>query len=174
MKSRASAGTCRLVRSNRARLPTSSYLDRIAELAPAGAKPLTRFVADHRDELRWGRPIPPTSSGRVSSTITAGWKCSGMRGHFVNDEVAAGLLILGPDILYPDHHHIAEEIYIPLTGGTEWRMGEGDFNVRDAGEVIHHASNVSHAMRTDKEPLMALYLWRGGPLAHEVHDRPDD
>jgi hypothetical protein len=143
------------------------YLDRIAELAPAGAKPLTRFVADHRDELRWGQTYTANEFGQ-SFIDNYGWlEVFGMRGHFVNDEVAAGLLILGPDILYPDHHHIAEEIYIPLTGGTEWRMGEGDFNVRDAGEVIHHASNVSHAMRTDKEPLMALYLWRGGPLAQK-------
>ena len=32
---------------------------------------------------------------------------------------------------------------------------------------IHHASNVSHAMRTGNEPLLALYLWRGGPLAQK-------
>lgn len=46
-------------------------------------------------------------------------------------------------------------------------MGEGGFHVRQAGEVIHHASNVSHAMRTGDEPLLALYIWRGGPLAQK-------
>lgn len=144
-----------------------SHLDRIAELAPAGARPLTRFVADHRDELRWGQTYIAADFGQ-GFIDNYGWlEVFGTRGHFVNDAVAGGLLILGPDIVYPDHHHIAEEIYIPLTGGTEWRMGEGSFHVRDAGEVIHHASNVSHAMRTGKEPLMALYLWRGGPLAQK-------
>ena len=44
-------------------------------------------------------------------------------------------------------------------------MGDGAFRRRAAGEVIHHASNVSHAMRTGDEPLLAFYLWRGGPLA---------
>ncbi len=44
-------------------------------------------------------------------------------------------------------------------------MGDGAFREREAGEVIHHASNVSHAMRTGAEPLLAFYLWRGGPLA---------
>ena len=89
----------------------------------------------------------------------------GTRGHFANDEIAGGFLILGPGIEYPDHHHVAEELYIPLTGGTEWRMGGGAWRLRAAGEVIHHASNVSHAMRTGEEPLLAFYLWRGGPLA---------
>ena len=46
-------------------------------------------------------------------------------------------------------------------------MGEGGFHVRAAGEVVHHASNVNHAMCTGKEPLMALYIWSGGPLAQK-------
>jgi hypothetical protein len=143
------------------------HLDRIAALAPADARPLARFVADHRDELRWGQTYTAADFGQ-GFVDNYGWlEVFGTRGHFVNDAVAGGLLMLGPDIVYPDHHHIAEEIYIPLTGGTEWRMGEGGYHVRDAGEVIHHASNVSHAMRTGKEPLMALYLWRGGPLAQK-------
>lgn len=143
------------------------HLDRIAALAPTDAEPLARFVADHRNELRWGQTYAAADFGQ-GFLDNYGWlEVFGTRGHFVNDKVAGGLLILGPDIVYPDHHHIAEEIYIPLTGGTEWRMGEGRFRTRDAGEVIHHASNVSHAMRTGKEPLMALYLWRGGPLAQK-------
>ncbi|UCI05023.1 dimethylsulfonioproprionate lyase family protein [Mesorhizobium sp. B1-1-8] len=141
------------------------YLDRIAELAPPDIRPVARFVADHRDDFRWGQTYTAADFGQ-EFIDNYGWlEVFGTRGHFVNDEVAAGLLILGPDIVYPDHHHIAEEIYIPLTGGTEWRMGEGGFHVRAAGEVIHHLSNVSHAMRTGKEPLMALYIWQGGPLA---------
>jgi hypothetical protein len=144
-----------------------NHLDRIAELATPDAKPLTRFVADHRDELRWGQTYTAADFGQ-GFIDNYGWlEVFGTRGHFVNDKVAGGLLILGPNIVYPDHHHIAEEIYIPLTGGTEWRMGEGSFHTRAAGEVIHHASNVSHAMRTGTEPLMALYLWRGGPLAQK-------
>jgi hypothetical protein len=44
-------------------------------------------------------------------------------------------------------------------------MGEAPFRLRKGGELIHHASNVTHAMRTATEPLLAFYLWRGGPLA---------
>ncbi|MER9970578.1 dimethylsulfonioproprionate lyase family protein [Mesorhizobium sp. M0060] len=146
-------------------LPCLVQLDRIVELAPAVAKPLARLVAERRGDLRWGQTYSEADFG-ATFMENYGWlEVFGTRGHFVNDEVAAGLLILGPDIVYPDHHHVAEEIYIPLTGATEWRMGDGGFRVRAAGEVIHHAPDVSHAMRTGKEPLLALYLWRGGPLA---------
>ncbi|TIS57722.1 MAG: transcriptional regulator [Mesorhizobium sp.] len=140
-------------------------LDRIVELAPESARPLARLLAERRGDLRWGQTYSAADFGKTF-VENYGWlEVFGTRGHFVNDEVAAGLLILGPDIVYPDHHHVAEEIYIPLTGGTEWRMGESGFRLRDAGKVIHHASNVNHAMRTGKEPLLALYIWRGGPLA---------
>jgi hypothetical protein len=143
------------------------HLDRAAELASAEARPLVRLVADQRNDLRWGQTYNEADFGR-EFIDNYGWlEVFGTRGHFVNDDVAAGLLILGPEIVYPDHHHVAEEIYIPLTGGTEWRMGEGGFRMRAAGEVIHHASNVSHAMRTAEEPLLALYIWRDGPLAQK-------
>jgi hypothetical protein len=140
-------------------------LDRIVELAPAGARPLVELLAERRGDLRWGQTYSEADFGKTFIDNYGWLEVFGTRGHFVNDEVAAGLLILGPDIVYPDHHHVAEEIYIPLTGGTQWRMGEGGFRGREAGEVIHHTSNVGHAMRTGKEPLLALYIWRGGPLA---------
>ncbi|WP_095199820.1 dimethylsulfonioproprionate lyase family protein [Mesorhizobium carmichaelinearum] len=149
------------------RLPCLAYLDRVAELAPPDAKPLARFLATHRNDLRWGQTYSAADFGAEFLTRYGWLEVFGTRGHFVNEEVAAGLLILGPDIVYPDHHHIAEEIYIPLTGGTEWRMGEGGFRQREAGEVIHHPSDVSHAMRTGSQPLLALYIWRGGPLAQK-------
>ncbi|TIX40916.1 MAG: transcriptional regulator, partial [Mesorhizobium sp.] len=112
------------------------HLDRAAELSPSDIRPLTRFVAEHRGDLRWGQTYIVSDFGQAFLDNYGWLEVFGTRGHFVNDEVAAGLLILGPGIVYPDHHHIAEEIYIPLTGGTEWHKGESGFHVREAGEVI--------------------------------------
>jgi hypothetical protein len=146
-------------------LKSSILLDRTTELSSPSFRPLAALVAKHRNELRWGQTYTPADFGQ-HFIDNYGWlEVFGTRGHFANDQMAGGLLILGPNIVYPDHHHVAEEIYIPLTGGTEWRKGEGGFVPRAAGEVIHHPSNVNHAMRTGAEPLLALYLWRGGPLA---------
>ncbi|MDQ6433057.1 dimethylsulfonioproprionate lyase family protein [Mesorhizobium sp. LHD-90] len=141
------------------------HLQRAGELAPPAAKPLLDILIHGGDQLHWGQTYTAADFGQ-KFVDNYGWlELLGTRGHFVHDEIAAGLLILGPQLLYPDHHHVAEEIYIPLTGGTEWRKSGGDFVVREAGEVIHHPSNVNHAMRTGDDPLLALYLWRGGPLA---------
>jgi len=143
------------------------YLDRAAEIAAEAERPLVGLLADGRDRLRWGQTYTAADLGE-RFIDNYGWvELFGTRGHFENDEMAAGFLILGPGVVYPDHHHVAEELYVPLTGGTEWRKGEGAFAARPAGEAIHHPSNLSHAMRTGAEPLVALYLWRGGPLAQK-------
>jgi hypothetical protein len=125
---------------------------------------MARLLAEGRDALVWGQTYSAADFG-PHFLDNYGWtEVFGSRGPFVNGRVAGGFLLLGPDILYPDHHHVAEEIYIPLTGGAEWRTAGAPFVKRDAGEVIHHRPNVPHAMRTGTAPLLALYLWRGGPL----------
>jgi hypothetical protein len=146
-------------------LPCLAHLDRAADLAPPQARRLAGLLAEHRNAFRWGQTYTPADFGR-RFIDNYGWlEVFGTRGHFVNHTVAGGFLSLGPNTFYQDHHHIAEEIYIPLTGGAEWRMADQPFRRQESGEVIHHASGVNHAMRTGDEPLLALYLWRGGPLA---------
>jgi mannose-6-phosphate isomerase-like protein (cupin superfamily) len=144
-----------------------THLDRAAGIAPLAERWLVELLARHRRDLRWGQTYTAADFGQ-NFIDNYGWmELVGTRGYFASDKVAAGFLILGPDIVYPDHHHIAEELYVPLTGGTKWRKGEGGFTIRAAGEIIHHPSNISHAMRTGAEPLVAFYLWRGGPLAQK-------
>jgi len=142
-----------------------AHLQRAAELAGPAEAALARRLQRHAAQPSWGQTYTSADLGQHFMD-NYGWvELFGTRGHFANDRMAAGFLLLGPHVVYPDHHHVAEEVYIPPTGGTEWRMGDGPFMERKGGEVIHHASNVNHAMRTGNEPLLALYLWRGGPLA---------
>lgn len=141
------------------------HLDRLAAGAEPGERPLVKLTAALRDRLCWGQTYTAADFGQAFVDNYGWMEIAGTRGHFASDSVAAGMLVLGPGIHYPDHHHEAEEIYIPLAGAAEWRKGDGDFVARRPGETIHHPSNVNHAMRTGTEPLLALYLWRGGPLA---------
>jgi hypothetical protein len=147
------------------RLPCLAYLPRTVELAAPAEKELAGLLAQFGATLHWGQTYTAADFGQ-NFIDNYGWvELFGTRGHFANDRVAAGFLILGSGIVYPDHHHVAEEVYIPLTGGAKWRAGESVFRARQGGAVIHHCSNINHATRTGDEPLLALYLWRGGDLA---------
>ncbi len=148
-------------------LPCLRHLDGLAQAAPPDAAGLVSHLADRADTFSWGQTYTAEDFG-PDFLARYGWlELFGTRGQFVNDGMAAGFLVLGPHVHYPDHHHIAEEVYIPLTGGARWRKGDGDYAAKEAGAVIHHPSGVSHAMRTGDEALLALYLWRGGPLAQK-------
>jgi Dimethlysulfonioproprionate lyase len=73
--------------------------------------------------------------------------------------------MLGPETEYPAHSHEAEELYLPLAGRAWWRSSESDWRLRPPGTWIHHRSWTVHAMRTEREPLLAAYLWRAGDLS---------
>lgn len=146
-------------------LPCLRFLPGVLAATDEATRPLAELLLRLWPSLHWGQTYAAADLG-ADFLDRYGWmELVGTRGHFASDSLAAGFLLLGPRTLYPDHHHEAEEIYLPLTSGAEWRMGGEPFRRRAAGDVIHHASNVPHAMRAGATPLLALYLWRGGPLA---------
>ena len=79
--------------------------------------------------------------------------------------LALGVLLLGPHAHYPQHHHPAVELYVPLNAGDWWR-GDGPWRREPAGAVIHHGSEVAHATRAGDAPLLAIYLWSGDLGTH--------
>jgi mannose-6-phosphate isomerase-like protein (cupin superfamily) len=97
-----------------------------------------------------------------------GWtELIGARGPVASETLACGFLLLGPEVEYPDHYHVAEELYIALSGTALWRCGPGAWRAQPPGAILHHPPNMPHAMRTSREPLLALYLWCGGDLTQK-------
>lgn len=149
-------------------LPVLRWCAGLAAGAAANTRELTSALARNADSLSWGQTYRAED---ISAAFLEryGWcELLGSRGHFVCAELALGLLLLGPETDYPLHRHEAEEVYIALSGTAFWRKGaEGRERALAPGSVIHHPSWTPHAMRTATEPLLALYLWRGGDLAQK-------
>lgn len=118
-------------------------------------------------QLTWSQTYSPDDFG-PGFLERYGWtELIGLRGPIRSDRLACGFLLLGPATEYPMHRHVAEEIYIPISGTASWRAGDQDWSVRPEGEIILHGSLVPHAMRTAAEPLLALYLWQDGDLVEK-------
>ncbi|MFT5194572.1 MAG: hypothetical protein ACI9EW_002127 [Cellvibrionaceae bacterium] len=90
----------------------------------------------------------------------------GDSGMVKSSEIAIGIMLISPDCVYPAHDHLAEEIYIPISGRAEWWTAENDWQIREPGTPIFHRSWLPHATRTLKEPLLALYGWLGDSAKH--------
>lgn len=146
-------------------LPVLRWLDQA--LAAAATRPLVDEVVAAAGALAWGQTY---AAGDLGERFLEryGWsELIGLRGPIASDRLACGVLLLGPEIEYPPHSHAAEEIYLPLAGAADWLRGDEGWRQRHPGELIHHPSGIAHAMRTGGQPLLALYLWRGGDLAQK-------
>jgi len=120
--------------------------------AARGAFTYARWTEFYR-ETPWSQPF-------LGSFATG--ECIGSVGRFESNAITLGLFVLGPDTLYPAHAHPAEEFYIVVAGEAEFQKGaKSEFVNKRKDDAIFHASDVSHAIRTTSQPMLAVYGWRG-------------
>jgi quercetin dioxygenase-like cupin family protein len=79
---------------------------------------------------------------------------------FKTTNLCVGLTLIGPLTFYPPHAHPAIELYLVAAGTAIWTAGENSGRYVP-GAFILHPSRIVHAMRTQKEPLLAVYFWSG-------------
>jgi len=138
----------------------------LKHVGKAEARLVRRFV-DLAPHLQWLRSYTADDFGQYFYDNYAHVEIIGTRGHFASDVIAAGLVLYGPHIDYPNHWHVAEEIYIPFSGGGLWNSDNAGYVERAAGEYVFHESNMPHAIKTNDVPMLALWIWRGGDLAQK-------
>lgn len=110
------------------------------------------------------KPPAPDFLDRYGYAVIAG-PAEGPPALIGHAALALGVLLLGPRMLYPEHHHPATELYVPLNVG-EWWRGTGPWRTEAPGIVIHHGPEVVHATRAGDAPLLAIYLWSGDLGTH--------
>ena len=145
-------------------LPVVAALEGLSRLAAPAARGLVEALEARAFDLDWRQTYGKADFGERFLENYGFNEWIGERGAFVSDRLACGVLLLGRDTEYPDHSHEAEELYLPLAGRAFWRVAQSGWRLRPPGEWIHHPPWMSHAMRTDEEPLLAAYVWRGDDL----------
>lgn len=142
-------------------LPVLSWLEEFSSDMRAVGRPVIAELCRVSPALAWRQTY---TAGEIGEEFLRnyGWtEILGTVGPLASERLACGFLLLGPDTRYPPHRHAAQEIYIPLSGAARWLQGDAPWRRRQPGTVIQHASEEPHAMQTDEQPLLALYLWRG-------------
>jgi hypothetical protein len=139
-------------------LPVLAHLDdAVARAADEVDRAFADVVGPLAASVRWQQtaayvrePPDPSFLARYGhATLGAG------------DDVAIGLLLLGPGVHYPRHHHPAEEFYLPA-GAIRWVHAASDAPALEpAGVLVHHAPWQPHGMWTDDRPALLAYVWTG-------------
>lgn len=156
------------------RLPVCELLDGLvdalvrdvdARKQPTSAEPA--FVAHARavkalsPQLRWQRRLgaealgEPFLGGHANATVI------GQGGLEVREDVWVGISLLAPGIVYPEHHHPPEEVYVVLSPG-QWQQEGGAWFEPGIGGLVHNRPGILHTMRSGAQPLLASWcLWVG-------------
>ena len=149
--------------------PASIHLDGILDHVGRGEQRLMNEFIKVQPQIHWAQRYNAEDFGQDFVDNFAHVELIGTEGHYVSNDIAAGFIILGPNSQYPEHWHVAEEIYFPMTNASLWSRDETPFVQRNSGEFIYHESNTPHAIKTDDAPLLAAWIWRGGDLAQKCN-----
>jgi hypothetical protein len=141
--------------------PRCGYLDE-ALSALAGSEALGQALALARPHLVWITydSYPPSDIGPFFRLSHAFAPLIGKGGHIHADDWELGLFLMAPRLLYRDHHHLAPELYLPLTGPHRWRFGPHQRWQNLAANVpVWNEPWAPHATLTGEVPFLALYVW---------------
>lgn len=83
----------------------------------------------------------------------------GERGVLPSDKLLVGFSLQGRDTYYPPHAHYAEESYWIIGGDGDWKVGTKPWFAVKPGDAIYHESEARHAMQTNEQSLLSVWLW---------------
>ncbi len=131
--------------------PVGSSSQKVAEalLAVSDQLQWREYTTGHKDEpdiALFLRSYSPTT-------------VIGADGLLPSDKVSAGLSLQGHDTYYPPHAHHAEESYWIIGGDGDWKVDMKPWFAVQAGDSVYHKSGARHAMQTNEQPLLSLWLW---------------
>jgi len=133
----------------------------LGKSVPSKLTDLYKAAKNAFGHVRWTEFYEEDSWSKAFLPLFANGEGIGPDGRLKHSDVILGLFLLGPNVTYPEHAHPAEEFYIVLTGEPEFKIGNNSFEAQDAGAVVLHHTNISHAIRTASEPFFAIFGWRG-------------
>ncbi len=141
------------------RLPVCDALEsalHVASIGPAPIPDLAIALNDLSPRLQWQRRNNSPPDGTNFHDGHANALVVGPGGLEEREDVWVGISLLAPHVRYPDHRHHPEEVYVSLAGGAWWNANM-DWTTPGPGGLIYNEPNVLHAMRTEAQPLLAIW-----------------
>ena len=137
--------------------PLGDELETALELAGQLGESVSKYVpsfSEFADELPWYRRAARGDvvfeHGHINAEII------GPKGLVFSDDITVGVTLMRPDIVYPDHHHPPEEVYIVLSPGF-WRQNNEEWWSPGPGGYVYNPPDILHAMKSSADPLFAIW-----------------
>ena len=143
--------------------PAMSSLDRALRDVPPGSR-VGDAVVSVASRLDW---FPVFESDEINPNLTRNMisaKLAVRRDAHARCTVSLGLFLLAPGTNYPLHTHIAAELYHCVSGKLTLQHGiDGEPFLLLPGEYSITPSERLHALSTEDEAALLIYVWLSGP-----------
>lgn len=134
-------------------------------LSSARSRRLVETMVRHRDRLLWFQPYEgdPRAGDGFAERATAN-PSVGPWAPLKADHVGMGFFPVGPNVIYGEHAHQPEEIYVPIAGRARFHCDSYGTIETGPDRVLLQPSWDWHRMETDEYPVLILWVWIGGGL----------
>lgn len=139
-------------------LPVCTHLPAALVAAEEGARAdVATALAIVSSDLCWTRRQSADPSDLAFWDGHANAMLIGPNGLERRDDVWLGVTLMAPNVVYVDHNHPPEEVYLSLSAGEWWNAG---MDWTDPGEtgLIYNPPSITHKMRAGNTPFLALWL----------------
>ena len=143
------------------RITGCKWVDGGLELLEPARPDLVSAVRSIKDHLHW-KANAAYPEDRFPDGYFDDWAFTqviGPGGIFDADDLMMGMFAMGPDIFYPQHYHLAPELYYTLTGTHGWQRGDGPWDTHASPKMIWHEANEVHATDVGSEPFLSVWVW---------------
>lgn len=141
-----------------AQLPVCAHLPAALAACPPSRKAVAGALGALLPRLSWGRRKTADPSDTAFWHGHANTLLAGPGGLEERDDLMVGATVIAPGVLYPDHTHPPEEVYLSLTAG-EWWNARMDWTDPGPEGLIYNPPGILHAMRAAPgQPFLALWF----------------
>jgi hypothetical protein len=140
--------------------PSTCYLDAAFAAGNAATQALIAAIRPIALDFPWRYSYAKRDDAPGLEDRMAFAEIIGPEAPFKSQNLCIGLTLIGPKTFYPPHAHPAIELYLVAAGTAIWTAGENSGS-NGPGAFVLHSSRIVHAMRTQGEPLLAVYSWSG-------------
>ncbi len=152
----------------RCRAIATRVLDKLDTVSTQEKKvfaPLIKALTNCHTSLYWEQSYT-RQDGVVSDIMLEGYTFAelvGSCGPAFSKQIRIGFGLWDAGIHYPQHAHLAEEVYCVLDGTATFTVGSSTVTA-SAGQAVYVPHNEPHSFITRSSPLLIMYLWQGGDL----------
>lgn len=139
-------------------LPVCNHLSAALEQVHPARQAVADALVPLLPHLVWRRRVSADLSNPDFYHGHANAMLAGPGGIEARDDLMFGMTLIAPGVLYPDHTHPPEEVYLALTPG-EWWNARMDWTDPGPDGLIYNPPGIMHAMRAGAgQAFLALWV----------------